>query len=101
MPVKKLLALTVSALLVALVASALPATATVPPTDCGLMRVKGKRYNIKTHSITCRRAKPWTKRYLTTGRRPRGYRCRNYDPKVTKFRFRCARRDRDFFAIRR
>ena len=88
-------------LLGALLAAAAPAGATVPPTDCGLTTVKGKRYDIKTHLISCKRAKPWARSYLRSGRKPNGYRCRNYSAKVTKFRFICRRGGRDFLAIRR
>ena len=81
--------------------AAVPATATVPPTDCGLTTVKGKRYDIKTHLVPCKRGKPMARAYLRTGHRPKGWRCRNYSAKVTRFRFICQRRDRDFLAIRR
>jgi hypothetical protein len=81
--------------------AAVPATATVPPTDCGLTRVKGHRYDIKTHLVTCKRGKPMARSYLRTGRRPKGWSCRNYSAKVTKFRFICRRGGRDFLAIRR
>jgi hypothetical protein len=77
------------------------APATVPPTECGMTKVNGKRFQIKTHSISCKRGKPWARSYLRSGRKPSGYRCRNYSPKVTKFRFICRRGARDFLAIRR
>jgi len=88
-------------LLAGLLATALPASATVPPTECGLTTVKGKRYDIKTHQVSCKRGKPWARSYLRSGRKPKGYRCRNYSAKVTKFRFICRRGARDFLAIRR
>jgi hypothetical protein len=81
--------------------AAVPAAATVPPTDCGLTVVKGKRYDIKTHLVTCKRGKPMARAYLRTGRRPKGWSCRNYSAKVTRFRFICRRGGRDFLAIRR
>lgn len=89
------------ALLAGVLIAASPAAATVPPTECGMTTVKGKRYEIKTHLVTCGRGKPWARSYLRTGRKPSGYKCRNYDPKVTKFRFICRRGGRDFLAIRR
>ena len=81
--------------------AAAPAGATVPPTECGLTTIKGKRYEIKTHLVTCQRGKPWARTYLRSGRKPHGYRCRDYSAKVTKFRFICRRGGRDFLAIRR
>ena len=89
------------AVLAGLLLTALPAAATVPPTNCGLTTVKGKRYDIKTHQVACRRGKPWARTYLRTGRKPKGYSCRNYSAKVTRFRFICRRGGRDFLAIRR
>ncbi|MDX6677270.1 MAG: hypothetical protein QOE31_1322, partial [Solirubrobacteraceae bacterium] len=32
--------------------------AIVPPTDCGSIRVSGKRYTIKADQLRCRTAKP-------------------------------------------
>ena len=81
--------------------AAAPAAATVPPKDCGLTTVKGKRYDIKTHLVSCKRGKPWARSYLRSGRKPSGYHCRDYSAKVTKFRFICRRGGRDFLAIRR
>ena len=79
----------------------LPASATVPPNNCGRTTVKGQRYEIKTHQVTCKRGKPMARSYLRSGRRPKGWSCRNYSARVTKFRFICRRGARDFFAIRR
>ena len=81
--------------------TATPAAATVPPKDCGLTKAKGKRYDIKTHLVTCKRGKPWARTYLRSGRKPSGYHCRDYSANVTKFRFICRRGGRDFLAIRR
>lgn len=89
--------------LVAAVALALAgapaAEAVVPPRDCGSLRVKGKRYNVKADQLRCADAKRHTERYLTTKRRPTGYTCRRYTD--TALVFRCARGIRNFFAIRR
>jgi hypothetical protein len=89
---------------VALVCAAtiLPGTAQaiVPPADCGTTTVKGKRYTIKADQIRCSTAKPHARRYLRTGRRPSGYRCRNYGGS-TKLKFRCERGVKVFFAIKR
>lgn len=76
-----------------------PAHATVPPTDCGFLTAKGHRYNVKTHLVSCRRARDWSKAYLVRNRRPAGWRCRRYAD--TALVFRCRRGGRDFFAIKR
>ncbi len=76
------------------------ASAIVPPTNCGMQTVSGKRYQIKADQMRCRTAKTYSRRYLSTGRRPSGYRCRDYS-RSTKLRFRCAKGVRVFFAIRR
>ena len=74
--------------------------AIVPPKDCGMLTVKGRRYNIKADQIRCSTAKPYARRYLTTNRRPSGYRCRSYSSQ-TKLKFRCSRGIKVFFAIKR
>ena len=84
-----------------LTAGAAPAEAVISPTSCGYIKVGGKRYQVRTHQVRCRTARPWAVRYLRYNRRPRGWTCRNYDPKQTKFRFMCRRGDRNFVAIRR
>jgi hypothetical protein len=85
---------------IALAFAAGPAHAVVPPRDCGMQTVKGKRYNIKADQIRCRTARSYSRTYLTSHRRPRGYRCRDYTRR-TKIKFRCQRGIRVFFAIRR
>ena len=87
--------------LAALVVAVAPAGAIVPPRDCGTTTVKGKRYNIKADQLSCSTAKPHARRYLSTGRRPSGYKCRNYSAASTKLKFKCDRGVRSFFAIRR
>jgi len=77
-----------------------PAQAIVPPRDCGTTTVKNKRYQIKADQLRCKTAKPHARRYLSTGRRPAGYRCKNYSGS-TKLKFRCERGSRVFFAIKR
>jgi hypothetical protein len=95
--VRSLLALTV--LCAAFVA--VPAHATVPPTDCGLTTLKGKRYDIKTHLVKCARGKRWARTYLRSGHKPKGWKCKDYSAAVTRFRFIRRRGGRDFLAIRR
>jgi len=89
-------ALTVAVLLVA----AAPSPAPVAPRNCGMMTVEGKRYQVKADQIRCSTAKTRTRRYLREGDRPRGYSCRNYGSS-TALKFRCWKRERVFFAIRR
>lgn len=97
-PTTKLAALAMAC--VALGVTAASAGAIVPPRDCGMQRVEGKRYQIKADQLRCTTAKTYSRRYLAEGRRPSGYRCRNYTT-ATKLKFRCAKGVRVFFAIRR
>lgn len=83
-----------------LLATAAPSPAPVEPRNCGKITVEGKRYQVKADQIRCRTAKTWTRRYLRSGTRPGGYSCRSYDSS-TKLKFRCWKRKRVFFAIRR
>jgi hypothetical protein len=88
------------ATLATLAALAPRTAAIVPPTDCGMLTVKAKRYNIKADQLRCEPARTYASRYLSTRRRPSGYRCRDFGAE-TKLKFRCARGIRVFFAIRR
>lgn len=74
--------------------------AIVPPTDCGALTVKAKRYTIKADQLRCVTARAHAKRYLSGAIRPSGYTCRNYGAE-TKLKFRCSRGVKVFFAIRR
>ncbi len=76
------------------------AGATVPPKNCGMLSVEGKRYQIKADQMRCSSAKTYSRRYLRSRARPSGYTCRNYSG-GTKLKFRCTKRVRVFFAIRR
>ena len=76
------------------------AAAIVPPSDCGKLTVEGKRYSVKADQLRCSTVRSYARRYLATGRRPRGFRCKNY-PSTTKLKFRCDKRVQVFFAIRR
>ena len=87
--------------LVALAVSAGAATAIVPPKNCGMQTVSGKRYQIKADQMRCRTAKRYSRRYLASRRRPSGYSCRSFRASETKLKFRCAKGIRVFFAIRR
>ena len=85
---------------VPLAAVAPPSHAILPPSDCGTLTVKGKRYSIKSDQLRCATARSHSRRYLSTRTRPRGYTCRDYGAQ-TKLKFRCSRGSKVFFAIRR
>jgi hypothetical protein len=87
-----------AALAVALMAPG--AGATVPPKNCGTITVKSKRYQIKADQISCRTAKTYSRRYLSRHTRPSGYRCTS-GAKGSALKFRCSKRVKVFFAIRR
>ncbi len=78
-----------------------PVSAVTIPRTCGTVTHNGKRYLIRTHQLSCSKGKPYATRYLRTRRAPEGWRCTRYDPRETKIRFVCRRRDRDFLAIRK
>jgi hypothetical protein len=84
-------------------ALALPtaAPAVVPPKNCGIITVNAKRYQIKADQISCRTAKRYSRRYLSTRVRPRGYRCTRKPDRRNKLRFLCYSGRKQFFAIRR
>jgi hypothetical protein len=84
----------------ALLLSAAPAGAIVPPRNCGMMTVKAARFQVKADQIRCSAARPYARRYLATRKRPQGYRCRTYGSE-TALAFRCSRGVKVFFAIRR
>jgi len=92
---------TVTCALLALALSAGTATAIVPPKNCGTQSVSGKRFQIKADQMRCSTAKRYSRRYLSSGRRPSGYRCKDFRASETKLRFRCAKGVRVVFAIRR
>ena len=93
------LALVLATMAVAL-ASALPASAVVPPTNCGNVKVKGDKFNVKADQIRCKKAKRFAVDYLKHKDHPRGYKCENYGA-GTRIEFRCAKGIKVFFAIRR
>ena len=85
---------------VMLAAIAPPSPAIVPPSDCGRMTVKAKRYTIKADQLRCVTARSHASRYLSSHRKPAGYTCRDFGAE-TKLKFRCSRGVKVFFAIRR
>jgi hypothetical protein len=87
-------------LLVLLLAYAATAPATVPPKNCGITTVGGKRYQIKADQMRCGTAMTYARRYLRSHSRPSGYRCTDF-ASSTKLKFRCAKGVRVFFAIKR
>ena len=82
-------------------AQPLGASAVVPPKDCGMMRVDGKRYQVKVDQITCRSGRSYATKYLERKSRPSGYRCRTYPSHKGRVRFYCHSGRKIFFAIRR
>ncbi len=77
------------------------ATAVVPPKNCGTMSVKGKRYQVKADQISCKSGRDYAKRFIRTGRKPSGYRCRDYPSRKRRVDFYCNDGRKIFFAIRR
>jgi opacity protein-like surface antigen len=77
------------------------ATAVVPPKNCGTMSVNGKRFQVKADQISCSSGRDHAKRFLRNGRKPRGYRCRDYPSKRGRVDFYCNNGRKIFFAIRR
>ena len=75
------------------------ASATVPPRNCGTLKVGSRSYTIKADQIRCSTAKRSAKAYLVSHKVPRGFSCRNFTG--SKMTFRCSRRVQVFFAIRR
>jgi hypothetical protein len=97
---KRIIVASAGVALAAALALAPAAVATVPPKNCGMLSVSGKRYQIKADQMRCSSAKTYSRRYLSSRTRPAGYSCRNYSG-GTKLKFRCTKRVRVFFAIRR
>ena len=77
------------------------ATAVVPPKNCGTLTVKSKRYQVKADQISCSTGRDHARRYLRTGRKPRGYRCKDYRSRRGSVDFYCNNGRKVFFAIRR
>jgi hypothetical protein len=76
------------------------AGAIVPPKNCGMLTVKAKRYQIKADQMRCSAARTYATRYLRSHTRPSGFQCTDYGSS-TALKFRCAKRTRVFFAIKR
>ena len=76
-----------------------PASATVPPRTCGPMVVAKKNYIVKADQIRCATAMKNAKSYLTSKRRPTGFKCKDF--KGSAMTFRCSKGVQVFFAIRR
>ncbi len=65
------------------------------------MTVKGKRYQVKADQISCGTGRDHARRFLQSGRKPRGYRCRDYPSRRGRVDFSCNDGRKVFFAIRR
>src|SRR4051794_10702851 len=68
------LALAVAA---ALLATA-PGQAIVPPKNCGSIKVKHHRYNIKGDQLPCKQARSYASTYIARHKTARGYRCQRF-----------------------
>jgi hypothetical protein len=76
------------------------APAVVPPRDCGFIKLKGHRYNVKADQMRCSDAKDDLRDYALRGKRPgKGWTCKTY--KDQSLRYRCYKGQREFFGIRR
>jgi hypothetical protein len=58
--------------------AATPGQAIVPPKDCGSIKVKHRRYNIKGDQLPCSQARRYSATYIASRKRPRGYRCQRF-----------------------
>jgi hypothetical protein len=79
---------------------AVPARAVVPPKDCGRMKVKHHKYNVKADQMPCKKARKYTKGYLAHHHKPKGFHCQSYGSE-TQLKFRCEKGIKVFFAIKR
>jgi len=77
-----------------------PSPAPVAPVNCGNISVKGKTFQVKADQIRCATAKKWTRKYLQASWRPSGYSCRK-GASSSSLKFRCWKRSRTYFAIKR
>jgi hypothetical protein len=83
--------------------TAAPAGAIVPPKDCKTIRFHGKKYNIKSDQLKCKKARQYALTYLESHHRPSGYKCNRYTGSAIVFRCVAAKYnpDRTFFAIKK
>ena len=98
MHVRRPFAVVALAVALAAVFATAVASATVPPRNCGALKVGSRSYIIKADQIRCSTAKADAKAYLVSRKVPRGFSCRNFTG--SKMTFRCSRRIQVFFAIR-
>jgi hypothetical protein len=80
---------------------AVPSPAPVPPKDCGFIKVKGHRYNVKADQLRCKKGRKLSRHYLAGKGKPKGYSCQRYPASQTDIAFRCTKGVRTLFAIRR
>jgi hypothetical protein len=80
------------------------AGAIVPAKNCGIIKVGGKRYQVKADQLTCTTAKKYATTLLRTKRRPTNYRCTK-GSSGSKLVYNCvntkASPDRTFYILRR
>jgi hypothetical protein len=77
------------------------APAVVPPKNCGNVTVSGKRFQVKADQISCRSAKRYAKRYVSSRSKPRGYTCKRPSSAKGRVNFYCNNGRKIFFGIRR
>src|SRR3954466_212950 len=63
---------------VAALLAATPGQAIVPPKNCGSLKVKHRRYNIKGDQLPCKQARSYAANYIGHHRTARGYRCQRF-----------------------
>lgn len=75
------------------------AGATVPPRNCGPLVVAKRNYIVKADQIRCTSAMKSARSYLTSKRKPAGFKCKDF--RNSAMTFRCSKGVQVFFAIRR
>ena len=65
------------------------------------MRVNHHKFDIKADQMPCRKARRYSKRYISSGHKPRHFSCQKYDKSETQLAFRCTHGIKVFYAIRR
>jgi hypothetical protein len=56
---------------------------------CGSVKVHHKSYKVRAHVLACKKARKWSIAVLLNHGPPAGYKCRHFDPKITRVRFVC------------
>jgi hypothetical protein len=75
-----------SSVLCAIAVAAVPAGAVVPPKDCGRMKAKHRKYDVKADQIPCKKARPLLKAFINKGHKPKGWHCFHYADSAQEYR---------------